>query len=176
LVTHAATLVSHRGFSPCCEPVMPLQSRDVTPESLWLMTRACSPDSNRQRIASQNHLQLIIQQLHNPRLSTIVVPVLFNICSDYGRLTPSGWLGKSANHPPEPAQQLASEDKLYPILIAVLERGSLAATPFLGYLCNLLHLSSQKRNCCFSSRTGPRIADRTQLIQPNHRSTRSRCC
>ena len=41
-------------------------------------------DENRSRVVDGNALSLIIKRLANPRLVAVAVPVLFNICADFG--------------------------------------------------------------------------------------------
>ena len=41
-------------------------------------------DENRSRVVDGNALSLIIRRLANPRLVAVAVPVLFNICADFG--------------------------------------------------------------------------------------------
>ena len=41
-------------------------------------------DTNRQLIVNDNDLDLIIQQLEKPRLVLTAIPVLYNICADFG--------------------------------------------------------------------------------------------
>ena len=41
-------------------------------------------DTNRQLVVDDNDLDLIIQQLNKPRLVPTAIPVLYNICADFG--------------------------------------------------------------------------------------------
>lgn len=43
-------------------------------------------DANRESVVSQEFLLPIIKQLRNDSLANLVIPVLYNICVDYGRV------------------------------------------------------------------------------------------
>ncbi|MCJ1385993.1 hypothetical protein MMC17_009118 [Xylographa soralifera] len=103
--------------------------------ALRLVGNTCGDnDANRQRVISDNNLRFIVKQLENPRLLSIVVPVLYNVCSDF-----------------EPAQRLALSDGVYLRLIEVLESGLPASTPTLTYLCRLLDFFEDSFNANDSS-------------------------
>ncbi|MCJ1281236.1 hypothetical protein MMC26_000554 [Xylographa opegraphella] len=97
-------------------------------------SQMCMTDANRQRVISDNNLRFIVKQLENPRLLSIVIPVLYNVCSDF-----------------EPAQRLALSDGVYLRLIEILENGLLASTPTLSYLCRLLDFFEDSLNADDSS-------------------------
>ncbi|MCJ1392104.1 hypothetical protein MMC18_004971 [Xylographa bjoerkii] len=103
--------------------------------ALRLVGNTCGDnDANRQRVISDNNLRYIVKQLENPRLLSIVIPVLYNVCSDF-----------------EPAQRLALSDGVYLRLIEVLESGLLASTSSLSYLCRLLDFFEDTFNANDSS-------------------------
>ena len=41
-------------------------------------------DENRQRLIESNSLRSIIRRLEDSQLSSIAIPVIYNICADYG--------------------------------------------------------------------------------------------
>ncbi|MCJ1321845.1 hypothetical protein MMC15_007190 [Xylographa vitiligo] len=109
--------------------------------ALRLVGNACGDnDANRQRVIADNNLRFIVKQLENPRLLSIVVPVLYNVCSDF-----------------EPAQRLALSDGVYLRLIEILENGLLASTPTLSYLCRLLDVFEDSFNANDSSESAVEV-------------------
>ncbi|MCJ1472781.1 hypothetical protein MMC13_001430 [Lambiella insularis] len=99
-------------------------SDQLLTNALRLIGNTCGDnDANRQRVVLDNNLRFVIKQLDNPQLLSIVVPVLYNICSDF-----------------EPAQTLALADGLYLRLVEILEIGILASSPSFSYLCRLLDM------------------------------------
>ncbi|KAI9653495.1 MAG: hypothetical protein M1829_001288 [Trizodia sp. TS-e1964] len=57
---------------------------DLMLHSLRLVGNSCADtDENRARILSSNYIVSIINQLRNPEILHITVPVLFNVCVDY---------------------------------------------------------------------------------------------
>ncbi|MCJ1401476.1 hypothetical protein MMC11_004690 [Xylographa trunciseda] len=109
--------------------------------ALRLVGNACGDnDANRQRVVSDNNLRFIVKQLENPRLLSIVIPVLYNVCSEF-----------------EPAQRLALSDGVYLRLIEVLESGLLESTPSLSYLCRLLDFFEDNLNANDSSESAVEV-------------------
>ena len=43
-------------------------------------------DENRQRLMERDSLRSIIIKLNNVELTSVAIPVLYNICCDYGKL------------------------------------------------------------------------------------------
>lgn len=92
---------------------------------------------------SDNNLRFIIKQLENPQLLSIVIPVLYNISSDFGTYDIQQAKPVCLTRE-EPAQRLALADGLYLRLIEIVESGMLASSPSFSYLCRLLDLSEGK--------------------------------
>lgn len=44
-------------------------------------------DTNRESVVSQGFILPIISQLQNDSLANLAIPVLYNICKDYGKVT-----------------------------------------------------------------------------------------
>ena len=86
-----------------------------------------------------NSLQALISHLENPRLTPIVIPVIYNICTDYRKQLP-------AMRPPHtdvvqvPAQQLARTENLVPALIKAMARDPASPTATLSYACRLFDM------------------------------------
>lgn len=91
-------------------------------------------------VVSQEVIPSIIEQLQDDSLAKLVIPVLYNICVDYGK-TILLTLKSNANDVSEPAQEAVRENLLCPALIDLLARESFDSQPLLGYVCPLLSFS-----------------------------------
>ena len=103
------------------------------------LTTPSLTDENRRRVISNNFLSPLIYHLDNHHLITTIIPVLYNVCNDFGKLLYCP-IRHTLIDRAEPGQAEALSSGLYPRLIQVLERGDLSRTPFLSYLCRLLDL------------------------------------
>ena len=99
---------------------------------------------NRAEVATDNHLKTIIALVENSRLVNVAVPVLYNICCDYGMLH----LVQQPQQADllEPAQVRVVEYGLIPTLITALSAEALdASSPAFTYLCRLFELGLPHR-------------------------------
>jgi len=88
---------------------------------------------------SANYLPLLISQLQDTSLLPFAIPVLYNICIDYGKLEIIKSVDKLT--PIEPAQIQASNSLLGKELIELISSPRYAGSmAFLGYSCKLLGL------------------------------------
>ncbi|KAH0537223.1 hypothetical protein FGG08_005965 [Glutinoglossum americanum] len=114
--------------------------------SLRLVGNSCADtetDANRARVVSQNYTLSIIKQLRDLNLAKIVVPVIYNVCVDYGMPPPSSWIRSLAESVREPAQQQAANNGLNNELINLLcDRRFLEAggRNVVGYASRLIEL------------------------------------
>jgi hypothetical protein len=61
---------------------------DLARQALRLIGNSCADtDENRERVISQNYLFPIFSKLSDLSLFSVVVPVTYNICVDYGMST-----------------------------------------------------------------------------------------
>lgn len=102
-------------------------------------------DTNRELVVSQRVLPSIIKKLENDSLANLAVPVLYNICIDYGKKILFLGVEGNADSISEPAQEAVRENLLCPALIDLLARESFDFRPLLGYVCPLLSFSTE--NC-----------------------------
>jgi len=97
-------------------------------------------DENRARVVTSNYLPSIILQLKDTSLLPFAIPVLYNICVDYGKLSST----KCNNNLlifQEPAQLQASNSFLTKELIELISGPALTdCKAFLGYICKTLDL------------------------------------
>lgn len=94
-------------------------------------------------MVSQEFLLPIIKQLRNDSLAHLVIPVLYNICVDYGKVT-RVVLHCTANGLLEPAQEAVRERFLCLEIIELFARDSFDSRPLLGYICPLLNFSIEQ--------------------------------
>jgi hypothetical protein len=106
-------------------------------------------------VVASNYLPSIINQLKDTSLFSFAIPVLYNICIDYGML-----LINSREHSltqAEPAQQQASNSFLSKELIELISSPRfMDSKALLGYTCKILDLlitqrMSLKRQSAYNS-------------------------
>lgn len=102
------------------------------------------PDVNREIAASPDYPPAIIRRLQEPKLASITVSVIYNICSSYGT-------NQYSNHQctvliivVERAQHVFREHGLCTALINALATPKFNAGPLSPYICALLDFSSQQ--------------------------------
>ena len=80
----------------------------------------------------------MVDQLDNSSLHSIAIPVLYNICCDYGQYPQSF----SANEltGTEPAQKRIFQSRLPSLMTHLLEEGLVDSTPSFGCLCRLFDM------------------------------------
>lgn len=95
-------------------------------------------DENRQRVIERKSLGSIIRLIYEDHsLASIWIPVLYNVCVDYGK--PSFFQGVlSADAVREPAQKHAVEAACLPALIEVFQKDLCRSNALLNYACLLL--------------------------------------
>ena len=104
-----------------------------------------SEDINRQRVVMKQSLVHLVKRVNDPRLNTVVIPVLYNICIDYGESVPTSPSDDTMlTVGTEPTQELAGRQRLCPALIELLARGGPAPISMLGYICRLLDITIPK--------------------------------
>lgn len=120
------------------------RSDDSQPISLTPLTFV---DENRARVVASSCLPSIILQLQDTSLLPFAIPVLYNICIDYGELNAFDTLMHLLTSP-EPAQKQASDFFLTKELIELISSPRFNdAKAFLGYICKILDLMVTQRKC-----------------------------
>lgn len=104
-----------------------------------------SQDYNRQRVLERNSIISILKLVYDPQLTDTAIPVLYNICTDYGKRMPAILQSCSANRVREPAQQQAANDGTVSVLVRILQSGDYAWDPLLSYLWQLLEYTTSPR-------------------------------
>jgi hypothetical protein len=103
-------------------------------------------DENRARVVSSDSLRSVIFQLTDTSLLPFTIPVLYNICVDYGILCLQLPVAPQANFLLEPAQQQASDLCLSKELIQLISSPRFNdSRAFLGYTCKILELLITRR-------------------------------
>jgi hypothetical protein len=109
-------------------------------------------------VVSSRSMPALIALLREPILLPFVIPVLFNICVDYGMSFIDIPNIRNANGVKEPAQKLASESHLTEALVELLSNPTFShIKAFLGYICKLLDMMIEQRTLSKSSLLPPRI-------------------
>lgn len=140
------------------------RSDDIPPMS---STRLTFTDENRARVVESNYLPSIILQLQDTSLIPFAIPVLYNICIDYGELKSFGWLIHLLTSP-EPAQKQASDFFLTKELIELISSPKFDdAKAFLGYICKILDLMVTQRKH-FSLKSRSKLIMIQLLIRNSH--------
>jgi hypothetical protein len=97
-------------------------------------------------VVAPNFLHSIIIQLRDSSLLPFAIPVLYNICIDYGKSTLPVRGGHMKLTFVEPAQQQASNLYLSKELIGLVSSPRFSdSRAFLGYICKLLDLLITQR-------------------------------
>lgn len=110
--------------------------------ALEILTRV---DENRARVIASNYIPSIIFQLKDSSLIPFAIPVLYNVCIDYGKLTHSSIKSIYLIFQ-EPAQQRACTAGLTNELIDLMSGPRFNdSRVFLGYICKLMDLMVTQR-------------------------------
>lgn len=108
----------------------------------------------------------IIKELQDNSLAKLAIPVLYNICVDYGT-TPTILFEKfKTDYIQEPAQEAVRSHSLCSEIIRLLARDSFESHHLLSYICSLLNYSIQE--CKPSKSSFPsklRIQSSPRLLQ-----------
>ncbi|KAI0129707.1 GTP binding protein [Xylariales sp. AK1849] len=103
----------------------------ITTQSLRIIGNSCADtDENRARVVAADCLPKIVNLLNNDSVLAFVIPVLFNICVDYGTYSLQ-----------EPAQVAAYKAGINPELVTLISGPRAAnAEAFMNIICKLLAL------------------------------------
>lgn len=115
--------------------------------SLRLVGNSCADtDENRKIVVEGNYTLAIIRHFLNPDLLMVAIPVIYNICMDYGR-TPFR-LKKPTfanNNQSEPAHAQMAENRAAYIILRLLRDGTLGDNEaLLGFAYDLVELASEQ--------------------------------
>ena len=106
-------------------------------------------DKNRARVVSGNYLPILISQLDNTSLLPFAIPVLYNICIDYGKSEIPQTVNILTSI--EPAQLYASNSLLGIRLVTLLSSSGFGnSIALLEYSCKLLELLISQRKSTHS--------------------------
>lgn len=122
---------------------------DLLLHSLRLAGNSCADtDENRKIVVDDNYTLAILRHSVNPELIQVAIPVIYNICMDFGKtpIVPTSKSHKLIKHiRTEPAHvQLASNQTAY-IFSYLLRDGSLDDNDsLLNFVCDLIELATEQ--------------------------------
>lgn len=101
-------------------------------------------DENRTIVVESNSTVAIIRHFLNPKLVTVAVPVLYNICMDFGMFTACSLAcsDKSLTVLAEPAQAQVAANNLTYILLKLINDGVLTDQALLELSFELIEMAS----------------------------------
>jgi len=117
--------------------------------TLWFGTIANHTiDENRKRVVDRNYTLPIIELFQNPAVMHVAVPVIYNICVDFGRCSSPmivlGSLWSNADFAAEPAQAQVAANGICYSLLELLAGGSITGNALLTYTYELVEMASEQ--------------------------------
>ena len=101
-------------------------------------------DLNREVAISPEYLPSLVRHVVNPRISRTIIPVIYNMCNDYGGSRPYISKRLLTNCCTERAQHALRMSGLCPALIKLVQNPQFQAPDLLTYVYSLLDISSHQ--------------------------------
>ena len=123
--------------------------------SLRLVGNSCADtDENREIVVKGNYTLAIIRHFLNPELIQVALPVIYNICMDYGKVKHFLFYLIPINHnnlnglltvEPEPAHAQIAENRSAYIILRLLKDGTIGENEaLLSFAYDLVELASEQ--------------------------------